>query len=258
MRNPGQVFQFLFNTFEMLVLVVLAIKVLTYTIVKKLKQKKDFSVKHCYYFYVGFIACQLLYALLSMHSGCLTRFGFSEVAVNYIKNIFFTGSFAYLLIYLYKVTTIRSSEGLYKKNFVKSQRNASLCTRSLYWHEILLTLIQALMVGLTPYVFIVSTFRVEMFTSVLALIALSGVIFIKATTKDAKPIVYTWIGYLIFTNLIIPLSFIISNLEMFVQYYDNGELYIILLRAPFIVFRTLQLAFLTRIACSNRDLKEII
>lgn len=258
MRNPGQVFQFLFNTFEMLVLVILAIKVLTYTVVEKIKQKKDFNVKHSYYFYVGFILCQLLYALLSVNPGCLTGFNLSDVAVNYIKNIFFTGSFAYLLIYLYKITTFKSSEDLYKKNFVKSQKNANLCTRSLYWHEILLTLVQSLMAGLTPYVFIVSTFRVEMFTSILALIAISGVIFIKATTKDAETVVYTWIGYLIFTNLIIPLSFIISNLEMFVQYYDNGELYIILLRAPFIVFRVLQLFFLTKVAFSGKDLKEII
>lgn len=258
MRNPGQIFQFLFSAFEALMLLVLAIKVLMYTVVEKIKQKREFNVKPSYYFYIGFILCQLLHALLSVKPDCLTRFGFTDAVVDYIKNIFFTGSFAYLLMYLYKITTSKGSEGLYKKNFVKNQKNINLCTKSLYWHEVLFILIQSLMVGLTPYVFIVSTFRVEMFASILALIAISGVIFIKITTKEAETIVRTWLTYLIFTNLIVPLSFIVSNLEMFVRYYDNGELYVILLRAPFIVFRILQIFFLTRIAFSSKDLKEII
>lgn len=258
MRNPGQVFQFLFGLTEMIVLSILFIKVIAYSIVKKLKLKKEFDSKSCFWFYIGFILSQIVYTYLSVHSICLTKFGFSEISVNYIKNIFFTGSFEFLLVYLYKVATANMSEDLYKKDFIRNQKRFNLCTRSIYWHCIALSLVQALMIGVTPYVFIVSSFRVEMFTSVLALIALSGTIVTTATTTNARSIMYSWLGYLIFTNLVIPLSFMISTLETFVQYYDNGELYVILLRAPFIVFRVLQLAFLTKAVCTGKDLKEIV
>lgn len=258
MKNPGQGFQAVFGILEMLLISALFVKVILYRTVKRLKEKKALEIKATFWFYISFILSQLIYSLFSVNSTWLTNYGFSEVTISYIKSIFFTGSFTYALIYLYKITTDRMAKDIYKKGFIKDQKKRDLCTKSIYCHCILLTLMQALMVGLTPYVLIVSSFRVEIFTSILAIIALSGTIFIAATTTGSKSILHSWIGYFIFTNLVIPLSFIISTLEMFIPFYEHSELYGILLRAPFIVFRFLQLAFLAKIVCTGKDLKEII
>lgn len=234
------IFKSLFTYLEIIASILLLGKILVITILHTKKFKAKLS--SAFWFYTFFAFNYLIYGVVSLEIPHIEYI--NPIAVNYVKNLFFTSSLVLLHIFCYKASTNQPGLDFYKGKVKKKQTKQRLALQSVYVISMIASYLQVLMLGLLPFYLLTTRSRVETFSTLCILVCTIGFFLQLVLNDQLKPLNLQWFIFSLFSLLIVPTSSLIDMLGEFVGYLDNGPLYLLLMRGPFLTFRSIQIGIL--------------
>lgn len=243
---------------EFVLALALLIKIITAKIIYKIKYKNE--VSESFPIYLGFCLTHLIFTILHYVN---IRFKLDYATggcLEICKNLFYSGSFVFLSVFIFKMVTTTGNQYSNLNDVLQRQKTFQKTANAVYCYTILQVLLQVLQVGLSTFFQTSDFIKSEVLTGIGLLVCLLYITQLFVITSVYQKTLFNWILYTFSSLVVVVVSLILDRLSVFliVDSGQRGQMILLLLRAPFLIFRTIQLTTLLLNLFQMVDIRNII